>query len=1166
MKNRLLIILSISFGSLLLLAILSFGLVQTDWFQEFLVKRVVIEAQHQGIDVNLKEIKAIAPFKWAIEETSFSLNKGTQVQIRQLLLKIDPLSLLRKNLTIKSFAASEIQIAFHPSLESPNISIQMLKNIQNTSFAIPFDLYIKSMSCEKLSIENLATHQTLTFSLSGRAKIDHRGQEINLDLLLEELETSNRLEIVALSSLKNKNLEAIAEIKITDTKNLSLFFSVPSLPPLELSYKINRKHKNPISFELQGHIDSLNLPNISCFTRPIFIKAAGELSLNPKSSFFLSLKTLQLHDQNITLTSALTFSHEFKPLFADISFAVNELSELSCLLPFQGEVKATIYLDETSFLASIHSPLLTVKNKTFEPVDFHITASKKNNEWTGASNAKCEHPLFPLKESCTFLLKENGKMLETLNFLDLSLYLADAKIGGTANYSFLSHSYDGSFFILAEELRPFRFLFHESELDGKLGGSFSVSGNKEDLNLNLSCLFKNIRYQNSLINTVNMEVKLENLLKKPIGTFSCDAKNIFFRDMILSNVSLHSERTDKEIQTFSLNINGDWKQEIQLQSSGFWKKEGPFWKLELNSCQGSFLSESFSLEQPFSIEKNDLEFLLTACAWKIGSGNLSTQFRLDEKEMILKGEANHIPLGILGVLYPKMAFQGTASFQSSISGPQDHVQGYFFATLEKADFSQNKAKGSLQIHFNPLGAQFYSHLYATKQQFLDCTGTIPLDYSYSPFSWKLNKTRPITSELTMQGAIEDIFDFVNTASHKASGWITSHLFLSGSLTHPALLGSLKCELGSYENYFTGTKLKKIEALIEASSHTLYLSSLKSCDEKTGTLTSEGTLFLSPEKGFPFKLKTELNEMHVVHSDFIEASSTGVLEIIGDKTSAIASGNLTVDKALFKIFDELPYEIPSLPITYINKPIYLQTSTLQTSTPYPLNIDIQLEAKDSVTVQGRGLDSIWNGNVHLSGTVASPAAKGSLTLKKGTFVFSGKPFTLRQGEISFFDKPSPGAYLKINGELPLTSATILAQMQGPLTSPQLTFQAIPALPTSSILSLILFDKDISEISALQALQLAQTIVSLSGKGGPGVLESIRKKIGVDRLNIVGKDGTDEISVQIGWYLSHGITLSLSQSATSSDVTVEVDLKNGFIFQAETQNQEEGKFSFKWNKNY
>jgi hypothetical protein len=67
-------------------------------------------------------------------------------------------------------------------------------------------------------------------------------------------------------------------------------------------------------------------------------------------------------------------------------------------------------------------------------------------------------------------------------------------------------------------------------------------------------------------------------------------------------------------------------------------------------------------------------------------------------------------------------------------------------------------------------------------------------------------------------------------------------------------------------------------------------------------------------------------------------------------------------------------------------------------------------------------------------------------------------------------------------------------------------------------------------------------------------------------LLEKEGSDEISLQIGWCIAHGITVSLSQSATSSDITVEVDLKNGFLFEAETQNQEEGKFSLKWNHNY
>ena len=74
-------------------------------------------------------------------------------------------------------------------------------------------------------------------------------------------------------------------------------------------------------------------------------------------------------------------------------------------------------------------------------------------------------------------------------------------------------------------------------------------------------------------------------------------------------------------------------------------------------------------------------------------------------------------------------------------------------------------------------------------------------------------------------------------------------------------------------------------------------------------------------------------------------------------------------------------------------------------------------------------------------------------------------------------------------------TVIAFLRGPLTSPQLTFQSTPALPTSTVLSYILFSKDISEISQGEAIHLAQVLISLSGGTGPDVLEAIRKSIGV-----------------------------------------------------------------------
>ncbi len=235
--------------------------------------------------------------------------------------------------------------------------------------------------------------------------------------------------------------------------------------------------------------------------------------------------------------------------------------------------------------------------------------------------------------------------------------------------------------------------------------------------------------------------------------------------------------------------------------------------------------------------------------------------------------------------------------------------------------------------------------------------------------------------------------------------------------------------------------------------------------------------------------------------------------------------------------------------------------------FPLNLDLNLDASGDVNVKGKGLESKWEGTVHATGTNANLLLDGKLNLKKGSFSFSGKTFELTHGEITFSDKAKQSSFLSITGLLNLPELTVTAILRGPLESPTLTFQSSPPQPTSTILAYILFNKDLSDINPLQALQIAQTIVNLSGGAGPGMLEQIRKSIGVDRLSIIaGPGGLDDLSVQIGKYLMRGVMITLSQGSGASRVIVEVELAKGFIFQAETQIEEEGKFSLKWNRNY
>ena len=60
--------------------------------------------------------------------------------------------------------------------------------------------------------------------------------------------------------------------------------------------------------------------------------------------------------------------------------------------------------------------------------------------------------------------------------------------------------------------------------------------------------------------------------------------------------------------------------------------------------------------------------------------------------------------------------------------------------------------------------------------------------------------------------------------------------------------------------------------------------------------------------------------------------------------------------------------------------------------------------------------------------------------------------------------------------------------------------------------------------------------------------------------------DALILHVGKYIRPGLLIGLSQSKKSSDMLLQLELKHGFLIKAESQNQKEGKFSFKWNKSF
>lgn len=1137
-------------------------LIQTQGFQDYLINILKTETEKKGIRLEIKGLSAMGPFKWSLEEGSILWESGDKVELENIRLRIAILPLLKKQLSFTSLKVENASYFF--STNQP--SILTLPEITT----LPFSFYVKNLKIKQLLLNNSTTHKRLLLSLNGNLNIKNALEEVQLEILLKQLSEKNSIKIQVQSSKKKESILGNTQIDIEDSLSIVNFFNLPLKTKLNAFIRCRGKwifwkelqtqaSKTPLYFTIEGHLNDFELSALPLIEKNWSLHS--DYTLWPDRSS--SIENLSIDSSEFKLLGKASFSSSFKPLTAYLVASVKNISHLttSPLFDLQGDVEAKLGLSAQAFLFSAKSSSLEIGKEKFTPANLKIEALNEQDNWKGTLSGRLENTNLTWESFFAFNIKNN-----LVNINNLSIKTKETEISGEGFWDPTKNLSEGNFFILANNLKLFRSLFPNSDLEGKLGGRLSLTLEKENAELSTNLLFRNIRYQSSILDSLRIEATIHDLLHAAKGSFSLDATNILVKGGEISKLLLTSKEENSDWKSFTVTASGKWKEPFYLSSFGLWNNENKKIQISCKEWKGFLFKNDFKAD-PFLLSYNGNKLALDTLQIEVGNGSLLLKGSLSKEEADIETTASHLPLDIVSLFYPNISTYGNVSFQGAFKGTEETITGEFLATLEEIDFLEKmKGKGSLQIHLTPLHSQIHAHLYATQNQFIDCSATIPLNFTYLPFKATIDSNKPFSGEIRLQGAIEEILDFLQTASQKASGWITGHLFASGNIKKPFIQGKIDLEKGSYENYISGTRLKNIDASLEAKGSSIDLVHFQAFDLKEGSAQGVGKLFLDKEKKYPFEANLGLHKLCLMQSDTLEATATGDVVFSGNLLSAKALGNLEIEQTTFTISDNLQMEIPSIPITYINKPIHLQRSEINLPSTYPINLELSIKAKNTVFIKGKGLDSEWQGDILLTGTPFTPIGKGSLTLKKGEFIFSGKTFTLMHGDISFSDKASQNAYLKLSGQLQLSEATITATMQGPLTAPKLTFQSTPALPTSSILSLILFNKDISEISPLQTLSLAQVIMSLSGNGGPDVLEAIRKSIGIDRLTIAGKDGSDEIALQIGWYLTHGVTVSLSQSATSSDVTVEVDLKHGFVFEAETQNQEEGKFSLKWNRNY
>ncbi|MCX8227156.1 MAG: translocation/assembly module TamB domain-containing protein, partial [Sulfitobacter sp.] len=210
----------------------------------------------------------------------------------------------------------------------------------------------------------------------------------------------------------------------------------------------------------------------------------------------------------------------------------------------------------------------------------------------------------------------------------------------------------------------------------------------------------------------------------------------------------------------------------------------------------------------------------------------------------------------------------------------------------------------------------------------------------------------------------------------------------------------------------------------------------------------------------------------------------------------------------------------------------------TSSGPGFRLNVQINAPNRIFVRGRGLDAELGGSLLLTGTTNRMISAGRFDLIRGRLDILGKRFDLNEGAVKFQGDLVP--YLRFVTATSTQTGEVRIIIEGPATSPEVSFESTPESPQDEVLAQLLFGRNISEISAFQALQLASAVATLAGRGGAGVISNLRTGFGLDDLDVTTTD-SGATAVRAGKYISDNVYTDVTAASDgTADISINLDI--------------------------
>jgi translocation and assembly module TamB len=548
-------------------------------------------------------------------------------------------------------------------------------------------------------------------------------------------------------------------------------------------------------------------------------------------------------------------------------------------------------------------------------------------------------------------------------------------------------------------------------------------------------------------------------------------------------------------------------------------------------------------------------------------GRIDFDGRLNEAGSDVRAQVSGLTLGLLD---EDMAGRTDATLTLQGRGPR--LDGTLEAKLAGARGRGTAAASGIDgiIHGKLADGALSLDMTAQNAQGLSASGNVvlPTEASAAPFRIAIASDRQIHGRFAAQGEVRPLWDLLVGGERSLAGKVVAEGSLGGTLSAPSATGRITVADGRFDDGVTGLSLRDVTLKADFARDAVTVTQATGVDGHGGSLAGTGTISLAREGAS--NLRLDLKDFRLIDNDLATASATGQATIDRAADGKVRlSGVLRIDRADVAARVPTPSGVVVMDVVERRRPVDLPASLPPASLASDgWALDVALKAPRGIFLKGHGLDTELSLDAHVRGTTGHPDLSGTARVVRGDYDFAGKRFEFDSSSVVYLSTKAEQVRLDLTATRDDPTLTASVRIRGTAARPEISLTSTPSLPNDEVLSQVLFGRTASQLSPLEAAQLASALSSLAGGGGLDVIGNLRTFAGLDRLALGGGDATSgAMSISGGKYLTDNVYLELTGGGRDGAAAqVEWRVKKNLSILSRVGGQGDGRLAVRWRRDY